>query len=620
MVLISLSVDKSSGTGRTFAIDYENGQFLKDGKPFRFVSGSIHYFRVPREYWKDRLYKMKLAGLTAISTYIEWSGHEPESGVYYFGGDYDVEAFLKIVDDLGLLVILRPGPYICGERDNGGLPYWLLREDPKMVYRTSDTNYTALSNRWLDVILPRMVPYLYNNGGPVILVQAENEYGNYKVCDLEYMKRLFEVFRKHLGPETILFRADYPSMVYYNCDYVADALVAGCVISNTDVNEALSKMAEAQPKKKAPAVVVEFYNGWMDYWGYTRSPTRPDAVMPKFRELMDRNASVNFYVFHGGTNFGFRSATCEGKPLVTSYDYGAPLSEAGDPTPYYHMIRDDIAKYLPVPSGELPIESRKMIIPNIELTESISLFEVMEYFRKRGWLRNATSKDPLTFEELGQNYGFLVYRTKVNFESSGAATLTLIGLRDRAYIFDKRKWSLLYFKEKINETKVTIEKGEELTIVVENMGREMIGKENHDPKGIRKVMFNGEQMTDWITEAVPITRDKDITELMRLFKEKGEGQVPGFFHGTFKVPEENAPLDTFLDPTGWRKGVAFVNGINLGRYWPDAGPQVTLYLPAPYLLPYPEENHLFLFELERAPGESERNLVFTDTPKLGVSS
>ncbi|CAN8004536.1 unnamed protein product [Ixodes hexagonus] len=612
-VFLLMEMFSAKARKRSFVVDYENSCFLKDGQPFRFVAGSIHYFRVPRAYWRDRLYKMKMAGLNVIDTYIEWSGHQPERNVFNFEDEYDLEAFLEIAQDIGLLVIVRPGPYICGERDNGGFPYWLLRYYPDMKYRSMDRNYVKEVERWFHHILRKLKGYLYNKGGPIIMVQVENEYGHYPDCNKNYMEFMLSLLESHLGHDVVYFRSDSPSEERYACDAVRDALVAGCCDPKAQVESAFKIISDAMPIKGGPIVVSEYYTGWMDYWGFKHNPADPPRVVGTFEDMMNHNASVTFYMFHGGTSFGFGAATSSTSPLVTSYDYDAPMSESGDPRPLYYMIRNSTAKYLPLPDGDPPGSSKKMQLGEVRLRESISLTEVMDYFRERDWLRRAESELPMTFEELGQDYGFIVYSAHFEMETVTSATLEVVGLRDRAYIFLRDKTEILYVLQ--NETSVTanLTRGETLTILVENMGREDFGRENHDRKGLTDVMVNGTPLRGWTMEAVPVTRNKDVSNIMQLLEAEGKGEIPGFFHGTFQLPE-GEPADTFLDPKGWSKGIAFVNGINLGRYWATVGPQITLYVPAPFLLPHPEENRLFLLELEKAPDDRRVHLV--DTPLL----
>lgn len=317
---------------------------------------------------------------------------------------------------------------------------------------------------------------------PIIMVQVENEYGNYNVCDKAYMEYSLSILEKHLGKDVVYFRADPPSYTYYTCDYVRDALVAGCCDPRADLPTAFQKIVDAQPKKGAPIVVIEYYTGWMDYWSYPHNPSDPPRVISTFEGMMNRNASVSFYMFHGGTSFGFQAATSSGRPLVTSYDYDAPMTEAGDPRPLYNMIRNSVAKYLSMPEGRPPESSLKMSILNVMLTQSISLEEVMNHFREKHWLTQTTSEDPITFEQLGQDFGFLLYKAKVTLTVSGVVTVQLMGLRDRAYVFSKTKWKIIYVRTNITTAPITIDTGDDLIILVENMGREDYGKQNRDPK------------------------------------------------------------------------------------------------------------------------------------------
>uniref|UniRef100_A0A0K8R8L4 Putative beta-galactosidase n=1 Tax=Ixodes ricinus TaxID=34613 RepID=A0A0K8R8L4_IXORI len=264
-LLSIVATGNTEGPARSFIVDYENDRFLKDGEPFRYVSGSLHYFRVPKAYWKDRMTKMKLAGLNALQTYVEWSGHEPEPGKYVFEDNYDLKTFLETAQEVGLLVIFRPGPYICAERDNGGLPYWLLRLDPNMRYRSSDKTYLDAVDKWLSVLLPMVEPYLYKNGGPIITVQVENEYGQYFVCDHNYMRHLVEVFQHYLGQDIILFRTDAPSDSAYRCDAVNNTLVTADFGAGTNVKRVFDVVKRAQGK--GLLIVTEYYPGWLDHWG-----------------------------------------------------------------------------------------------------------------------------------------------------------------------------------------------------------------------------------------------------------------------------------------------------------------------------------------------------------------
>lgn len=607
---------------RSFVVDYENDRFLKDGEPFRYVSGSIHYFRVPKPYWSDRLTKMKMAGLNAIQTYVEWSGHEPEPGQYHFEGNYDLLTFLEAAKDLNLYVILRPGPYICGERDNGGLPYWLLRVNPRMKYRSSDKTYLDAVDRWFDHLLPMLVPYLYKNGGPIITVQVENEYGLYDACDKAYMRHLVDKLQQHLGNDVVLFRTDTPWDKAYECDQVDDTLVTTDFgPTKCTVQHAYEEVKKAQPH--GPFVVTEYYCGRQDVWSLIHDKVDKRSIVDTFEQIMSKyNGSVNFYMFHGGTNYGFANGN-RPPPQLTSYDHGSPLSEAGDPTDLYYMIRNATAKFLPLPPGPVPVPARKMNLGSVPLTLSATLTEVMDWFRKRGYLKTVRSEHPLTFEELGQAYGYVVYNATVSFRPKSPSVLTVAGIKDRGYVMTKVTRSVLSLDEKVFSVPVVASEGETLRILVENQGRQNYGEGNHDPKGITSEVILGRTvMTNWTMEGVPLVRDEDIDHLGSFLSKHGHAtgkgthtQAPAFFYGTFALPQGQDPLDTFFDPTGWGKGVVLVNGFNLGRYWPSIGPQVTLYVPGSILRPYPQENTVTVFETELVPSDLP-TVQFVDAPNI----
>ncbi|XP_037526908.1 beta-galactosidase [Rhipicephalus sanguineus] len=607
---------------RSFVVDYENDRFLKDGEPFRYVSGSIHYFRVPKPYWSDRLTKMKMAGLNAIQTYVEWSGHEPEPGQYNFEGNYDLLTFLETAKDLNLYVILRPGPYICGERDNGGLPYWLLRINPRMKYRSSDKTYLDAVDHWFDHLLPMLVPYLYKNGGPIITVQVENEYGLYDACDKAYMRHLVDKLQQHLGNDVVLFRTDTPWDKAYECDQVDDTLVTTDFgPTKCTVQHAYDEVKKAQPH--GPFVVTEYYCGRQDVWSLIHDEVDKRSIVDTFEQIMSKyNGSVNFYMFHGGTNYGFANGN-RPPPQLTSYDHGSPLSEAGDPTDLYYMIRNATAKFLPLPPGPVPVPARKMNLGSVPLTLSATLTEVMDWFRKRGYLKTARAEHPLTFEELGQAYGYVVYNATVSFRPKSPSVLTVAGIKDRGYVMTRVTRSVLSWDEKVFSVPVVTSEGEALTILVENQGRQNYGEANHDPKGITSEVTLGRTvMTNWTMEGVPLVRDEDIDHLGSFLSKHGHAtgkgthnQPPTFFYGTFALPQGQDPLDTYFDPTGWGKGVVLVNGFNLGRYWPSIGPQVTLYVPGSILRPYPQENTVIVFETELVPLDLP-TVQFVDTPNI----
>ncbi|XP_049275296.1 beta-galactosidase-1-like protein [Rhipicephalus sanguineus] len=273
---------------RSLVIDQTRAIFLKDGQPFQFVAGEMHYFRVPRAYWKDRLYS-------------RWSGHEPEPQVYNFENNHDLVAFLA-----GLLAVARPGPYIFAERDNGGFPYWLLRNHPQVEYMTTDRNFTAAVDRWFGKLLPMLVPHLYRNGGPTSAVQVDNKHDHYGKCDLPYMEHLLTVMESHMGKDLVYVRTDFAEVKYYACDRVRGIVVAGNMSPHYSLSDAFDGMKQANPKP-APSVVVEYNTGCMDYWGFSHNYKTKDAILNTYKIMIAQNTSVVMYMFVGGTNFGFKS-------------------------------------------------------------------------------------------------------------------------------------------------------------------------------------------------------------------------------------------------------------------------------------------------------------------------
>ncbi|ELK30540.1 Beta-galactosidase-1-like protein [Myotis davidii] len=347
LLLLLLTLLRPQADTRSFVVDREHDRFLLDGAPFRYVSGSLHYFRVPRVLWADRLFKMQLSGLNAVQLYVPWNYHEPEPGVYNFNGSRDLIAFLKEASIANLLVILRPGPYICAEWEMGGLPAWLLRK-PNIHLRTSDPDFLAAVDSWFKVLLPKIYPWLYHNGGNIISIQVENEYGSYRSCDFAYMKHLAGLFRAILGDEILLFTTDGPQGL--RCGslkglYTTVDFGPGLLSKADNMTKIFALQREYEPH--GPLVNSEYYTGWLDYWGQNHSTRSIIAVTKGLEKMLKLGASVNMYMFHGGTNFGYWNGADEKGhflPITTSYDYDAPISEAGDVTLKLFALRNVISQ------------------------------------------------------------------------------------------------------------------------------------------------------------------------------------------------------------------------------------------------------------------------------------
>uniref|UniRef100_A0A669ESA7 Beta-galactosidase n=1 Tax=Oreochromis niloticus TaxID=8128 RepID=A0A669ESA7_ORENI len=545
-----------------------SSQFTLERKPFLILGGSIHYFRVPRAYWEDRLLKMKACGLNTLTTYVPWNLHEPERGVFKFDDQLDLEAYLRLAASLGLWVILRPGPYICAEWDLGGLPSWLLR-DPQMKLRTTYSGFTYAVNSFFDEVIKKAVPHQYSKGGPIIAVQVENEYGSY-ATDENYMPFIKEALLSR-GITELLLTSD-------NKDGLKLGGVKGGIVR-----------LPQQPK-----MVMEYWSGWFDLWGGLHHVYTAEEMIPVVTEILKLDMSINLYMFHGGTNFGFMSgAFAVGlpapKPMVTSYDYDAPLSEAGDYTTKYHLLRNLFSHYhsesQPLP--ELPsVHERRAYQPAV-IQQHISLWDSLRFTDKP-----FKSERPVNMENLpvnnnnGQSYGYTLYETTI---TSGGALKSQNNVRDRALVFvDKHFVGVLDYT--VQELAVPDGKGKRtLGLLVENCGRVNYGKTlDEQRKGTSK--FNKQMalqkfQSDESCLEIFSFYSRPLEKLINIsaghwMSMRHQPSFPGFFQGRLYV--NGSPQDTFIKLPGWSKGVVFINGKNLGRYW-STGPQQTLYVPGPWL-------------------------------------
>ncbi|XP_078656008.1 beta-galactosidase-like isoform X1 [Branchiostoma floridae x Branchiostoma belcheri] len=653
--LFALVLQGRQADSRSFSIDYDNNTFLKDGEPFRYISGSIHYSRVPRSYWQDRLNKMYAAGLNAIQTYVPWNLHEPKPGKYDFTGNNDIEAFLKLANDTGLLVILRPGPYICAEWDMGGLPSWLMKDNSSIVLRSSDPAYLDPVDTYMAQLLPRIKPYLYNNGGPIITVQVENEYGSFYTCDYDYLRHLRELFIQHLGPDVVLFTTDGWWDGVLKCGTIDGLYTTVDFGPGTDPAGAFKGQRKHQPK--GPLVNSEFYTGWLDHWGQPHAHTDKDKVATYLEKILQLNASVNMYMFEGGTNFGYMNGVefSPFQPVPTSYDYDAPLSEAGDPTDKFYSIRSLISKFRQLPPMPVPPATPKAAYGKVQMTFEATVLDKLSDLSPDGPIR---ADYPITMENMQQSYGFMLYRTTLPAAATGAK-LSVPGIRDRGFVMLDQTPVGILSRNGPTDLNLTSQAGQVLDVVVENQGRINFGRYINDSKGIiSNVTLGNDTLRSWsifsldIDGALPtlfsppanpaVHINGQLPALPTILQQELEGldvqleshekrsarplrsragqMVPSFYTGTFSI--QGDPQDTFLNMKGWTKGQAFVNGFNLGRYWPVEGPQITLYVPASVLK---SDNNVTLFELEASPcltsqtSDTDCTVEFQDRPIINAT-
>ncbi|ROL54172.1 Beta-galactosidase-1-like protein 2 [Anabarilius grahami] len=510
---------------RSVGLGVNSSQFTLGGKPFHVLGGSLHYFRLPRAYWKDRMVKIKACGLNTLTVDVPWSLHQPEKGELHFHGGLDIEAFLHLAAEVGLWVILRPGPYIGSDLDLGGLPSWLLR-DREMMLRTTYPGFIAAVNVYFDKLIPKVVPFQFKKGGPIIAVQVENKYGSH-ARDANYMPFIKEALQERGISEVLLTSDDHEGLKYGG------------------VNEDLT------------AVV---------------------------REVLRRGMSINLYMFYGGTNFGFMNGALaypSYRSLVTSYDEILP---------------------------EMPGLHWKEEYETAILFQHLSLWDALPYTHEP-----FKSQFPVNMENLpvnhgnGQAYGYTLYETTI---TRGGSLKSGSNIQDRALVFVNQTFIGIFHHRNLE---LAVPDGKEkrtLSLLVENCGRVHYGKDMDDQrKGIvGDILLNHTPLTDFTIYSLDMTSGfidrapwKSITN---------KPSFPGFFQGRLFV--NGYPSDTFMKLPGWSKGVVFVNGQNIGRYW-DVGPQQALFLPGPFL--NSGMNQVIVFE----EAEADFKIQFEDSPDLGMT-
>jgi beta-galactosidase len=571
LLLSTVAFAQKPAAAHKFAI--EGGRFVLDGKAFQIISGEMHYARIPQEYWRDRLKKARAMGLNTVSTYVFWNAHEPKPGVYDFSGSLDAAEFIRMAQEEGLYVILRAGPYSCAEWDLGGFPAWLLA-DPNIVLRSPDPKFLAPAGRWLKRLGQELAPLQLSRGGPILAVQVENEYGSFG-NDHSYVKWVRDTLREAGFDDSLLFTADG-----------GDELAAGTL---PDVHAAVNfgpggaksefaKLAKFRPRQ--PMFNSEYWDGWFDHWGERHHTTDTADQAREVDWILSQGYSINLYMFHGGTSFGFMSGANwdhnNYQPDVTSYDYDSPVSESGGLTNKFYAFREVIAKHrpnvtFPDPPAPLPVVE----IPEFEVDKTASLWDLI---RNHAFGTGTHTVQPRNMEAFGQSYGYILYRTTLKSPASG--DLILPALRSYARVYLNQKLvGTADRRSKQDRIQLQASKDDQLDILVEGTGRINFSTElRNERQGIDgPVMLAGHEITGFQVFPLPM---EDFSKVDFAGIDPGKDRAgPALHQGHFVLQTSG---DTFLDTRGWGKGAAWINGRAIGRFW-SVGPQQTLYVPASWL-------------------------------------
>lgn len=559
-----------------FAI--EDGSFVLDGKPTQLICGEMHYPRIPHEYWRDRMKRAKAMGINTISTYVFWNYHERQPGDFDFEGQADIARFVRTAQEEGLYVILRPGPYVCAEWDFGGYPFW-LQKNKEMIYRSNDEAFLAACERYITRLGKELAPLTVANGGNILMVQVENEYGSFGK-DRVYLEKL----------RSMILKAGF-NVPLITCDRIGqieDGHLEGTLATVNGVigKDIITHLDKYQPG--GPYFIAEFYPGWFDAWGIPRFRRDDKKLTAKLDWILKNKMSVSLYLFHGGTNFDYTNganATFGYVPQTTSYDYDAPLGEYGNATPKYYAFRETIQKYLPEGEAlpDVPAENPRISFPMIELEESAPL--------SSAFTERIVSDRPLTMEAMNQDFGYIHYETVIDNPVKGI--MQLKDLRDYAVVLVNGV-QIGSIDRRLRQNKIEIDIKEapaRLEILVENVGRVNYGIDiQNNLKGItEKVLLDGEEINGWTVSPLPLYK-ADVTHFE--WTKTTIDKQPAFFRGSFHLSSLG---DFFIDTRGWGKGAVWVNGHSLGKFW-NIGPQQTLYLPAPWLKE--GDNEIVVFEME----------------------
>jgi beta-galactosidase len=566
--LLGVPVQAQVSQTQVAPLEVDGDHFLLHGKPFQILSGELEYARIPRADWKDRLRKVHALGLNTITVYVFWNLHEPRPGVYDFSGQNDVAEFLREAASEGLYVVLRPGPYVCAEWDLGGYPAWLLK-DHAMQLRSAQPSYLEPVRRWMLRLGKELAPLQASNGGPILAVQIENEYGSFEVPDDggQYLRKFRQIVLDAGFSGSLLYTAD-------GADVLAKGTLPGVFAAvdygTGDAGRSLALLRRFRPG--APVYIAEYWDGWFDHWGEKHQVTDAAKQIAEIRMAIEKGYSINLYMIHGGTSFGWMNGANSGhdayQPDVNSYDYDAPIDESGRPRPKYFALREMIQQATHQAAPAVPDSAPLMTLPELKLEESRSLWTSLPAAIR--------SEKPLSMEDVDQAYGYILYRTQLSASLPAETLLEVANLHSfaRVYVDGKLAGSL---DRRLGQTqlRLPLHAGQRLDVLVENSGRiNFTTKIRGERAGILgDLLLNGHPQDGWEIFPLPLSEPPQEGYLRQ------ECAGPCFYRGTLQV---SALGDTFINTSSLDKGVIWVNGHLLGRFW-KVGPMGSLFLPGAWL-------------------------------------
>ncbi|MEA4918204.1 beta-galactosidase [Proteiniphilum sp.] len=554
---------------------FEVGQntFLLNGEPFVVKAAELHYPRIPREYWEHRIQMTKALGMNTICLYIFWNIHEPEEGQFDFTGNSDVAAFCRLAQKYGMYVIVRPGPYVCAEWEMGGLPWWLLKKND-IKLRDNDPYFLERTRLFMNEVSKQLADQQITRGGNIIMFQVENEYGAYGI-NKEYVANIRDIVKDAGLREVPLFQCDWNSNFENNA--LDDLLWTINFGTGANIGDQFRRLKELRPE--SPLMCSEFWSGWFDHWGAKHETRSAQALVGGLKEMLDQDISFSLYMTHGGTSFGHWGGANfpNFSPTTTSYDYDAPINEYGRATPKYYEVRKLLEQYLPEGTELAPVPDSipTISIPGFELTETAVLFDNLP--------EPVVSEEVKPMEYFDQGWGSILYRTRLK-ESPDRQTLVITEANDWTQVFinGERIATLNRLKGEGSAILPSVKEGDVLDILVEAMGRMNFGRGIYDRKGItKKVELVSEkrvtELKGWEVYNIPV--DYAFAKNKTYREEANIKGAPAYYRATFTLDKTG---DTFLDMRNWSKGMVWVNGYAIGRYW-HIGPQQALYVPGCWL-------------------------------------